>query len=453
MSNQPSTAELVQEDLTHLLHPMTPLYEHAQRGPLVLVEGQGIMVRDSDGREYLDGLAGLWNVNVGHGRREIVAAAAAQMERLAFAPSFFGLSNVPAIQLGHRLAELTPPGLKRFFYTCGGSESNETAFKIARAYWRLRGRPEKYKIIARERAYHGPSYGALSATGLPQFHQYYGPLVPGFLHVMMPDPYRGTYDPARYADVGEAAAAALEEAIQREGPETVAAFIAEPVPGVGGVLVPPPSYFPRVQEICRRYQVLLIVDEVITGFGRTGRWFGVEHWGVQPDLMTLAKGITSGYLPLGAVALTEEIYQVLAAPGVTFLHGFTYYGHPVCCAAALANLAVIERERLVENAARMGEYLLARLTELRDHPLVGDVRGLGLMAGVELVADRATRRPFPPEKQVGRQVVHLARENGLLCRASGDIICFAPPLCIDRAGVDLLVGRFRRALETVAARV
>ncbi len=447
MEDNPRTRELTRKDLEHVLHPQTPLHDHSRSGPLaIMVEGHGVYVRDTNGREYIDGLAGLWNVNVGHGRREIAQAAAEQMSRLAFSPTFWGLAHEPVIRLSEKLAAIAPPGIDRFLYTSGGSESNETAFKIARVYWRLQGRENKHKIIARRWGYHGVSFGALSATGIDIYRQFYGPLVPGFAHVPSPYCYRCEFD-RQYPDCDLACAKALEDAILAEGPETVAAFVAEPVQGAGGVITPPPTYLPRIREICTKYDVLLIADEVINGFGRTGKMFAVMHWDVQPDLLSLAKGITSGYVPLGAVGITEKIYQGLAVPDTTFAHGFTYAGHPVACATALANLAIIENEGLVENAARMGRLLREGLQENADHPHVGEVRGLGLMCGVELVADKETRQPFAPVGSGAARVAARLREKGVMCRAIRDILAFAPPLCINADEVAALTGKVKEAIQ------
>ncbi|MCL4465126.1 MAG: aspartate aminotransferase family protein [Chloroflexi bacterium] len=441
------TADLVQADREHLLHPVAPLYELEKTGPFIIAEGHGIFVRDNDGKEYVDGMSALWNVNVGHGRKSIAEAAAAQMSKLAFAPSFWGMANPPSIQLAARLAELTPEGLKRFFFTSGGAESNETAFKLARYYFRMQGQ-DKYKIIARHGGYHGISLGALSATGVPSYHDKFGPTCPGFLHIPAPYCYGCAFDKV-YPQCEIDCAAELERAILREGPETVAAFIAEPVQGVGGVIVPPPEYFPKIEAICKKYDVLFIADEVITGFGRTGKWFGVQNWNVHPDMISFAKGVTSGYLPLGGVALTERIYEGIKRPDTVFMHGFTYNGHPSCCAAALANLDILVGEDLPGNAARVGKYLQDRFQEFYRYEFVGNVRGIGLLAAVELVANRETKTKFAHSLKVGAQVAAAARANGLICRAIGDVLVFAPPLIITRPQVDMLVDRFATALESV----
>jgi putrescine aminotransferase len=446
---EPSRRDWYRDDLAYILHPVTALQTHHAEGPRILVEGQGIYVRDLEGRQFIDGLSGLWNVNIGHGRAAIGEAVREQIGKLAFAPSFFGFSNLPAIELAGKLIAMTPPRLTRVFYTSGGSETNESALKMARYYFKLNGQPQRVKIISRHQAYHGMSMGALSATGIARQREMAEPLVPGFSFIPAPYCYRCELG-LRYPSCELACAKALEQKIQEEGPDAVAAFIGEPIMGAGGAIVPPPEYWPTIEEICRRYGVLLILDEVITGFGRTGKRFALEHWNLAPDMLSLAKGISSGYVPLGAAIITEDIYRALvdkAPPGAPFPHGFTYNGHPVACVAALKNLEIMAQERLIEQAAEVGAYFQERLRGCGDHALVGDVRGLGLIAGVELVRDRATREPFEPSGQAGALVARLAFERGLICRAIGDTIALAPPLCITRRQVDDVVEILAAALD------
>lgn len=435
--------ELLRVDREHFIHPLHHPTDHDD--PILFVEGKGAILRDAQGREYIDGLASLWNVNVGHGRGELAEAAAAQMRRLAYTSAYAGYTNEPAVRLVDRLLRLAYSNLSGVYFTTSGAESNETAFKIARYYWKRRGVPTKTKIITRVHAYHGVTLGAMSATGIPPYQRMFEPLVPGFVHILPSYPYRY---PGSMAE-------ALEEAILREGPETVAAFIAEPVIGAGGLIPPTPDYFPKVRAICNRYDVLFIADEVITGFGRTGRWFALEHWGVRPDMVTFAKGVTSAYLPLGGVMVSREIHEViLEAPlEQRFMHAATYSAHATCCAVALANLDILERERLVERAAAMGTRLLEGLGTLRDLPVVGDVRGLGLMAGVEFVEDRKTKEPAIG---IGARVLREARRRGLLGRLRagqrgehpiGDVICFAPPFVITEEQVDRMVEILRDAIQ------
>ena len=449
---RPETVEtLVREDHEHLIHPLHHPQDHQH--PLVVAEGRGAILKDIEGREYIDGLSCLWNVNAGHGRTELAQAAAEQMARLAFVSSYIGMTNVPAVRLAERLVGLAYPTTSGVYFTTGGAESNETAFKMARYYWKVHGRPSKVKIISRTHAYHGLTLGAMSATGMAAFHKMFGPLAPDFLQVSAPYAYRWPTG----GDVGIEAADALEAAIRREGPDTVAAFIAEPVMGAGGVIVPPPSYFPRVREICDRHDVLLIADEVITGFGRTGRWFALGHWNVEPDLVSFAKGVTSAYLPLGGVMASKRVHKALeeAPPDKKFLHAATYSGHPTCCAVALANLDIIEREGLVDRAGPMGRRLLTGLEALRDLPVVGDVRGLGMMCGVELVTDKKTKAPA---LGLGARVLQEARSRGLLPRirvgsadpAIGDTLCVAPPLMTPAETLDKIVAILREAIVAAA---
>jgi len=442
---------LVREDQEHLIHPLHHPQDHQH--PLMMVEGRGAILKDAEGREYIDGLSCLWNVNAGHGRAELAQAAAEQMARLAFVSSYAGMSNIPAVHLAERLVALAYPNTSGVYFTTGGAESNESAFKMARYYWKVRGRPSKVKIISRTHAYHGLTLGAMSATGMAAFHKMFGPLAPEFLQIPAPYAYRWTGG----GDVGIGAADALEQAIKREGPDTVAAFIAEPVQGAGGVIVPPPTYFPRIREICDRHDVLFIADEVITGFGRTGRWFALGHWGVQPDLVTFAKGVTSAYLPLGGVLASRKVHDAVleAPPDKKFMHAATYSGHPTCCAVALRNLDILDKEGLVERAGPMGRRLLAGLETLRDLPVVGDVRGFGLMCGVELVTDKKAKTPA---LGLGGRVIQEARSRGLLPRLRvgsadppiGDTICLAPPLMTPPETIDKIVEILREALTAVA---
>lgn len=437
----PDRAALLKAD-ERLLHPLHDSAEH--REPLMLVEGRGVMLKDASGREYLDAFAGLWNVLAGYGRQELAQAAADQMSRLPYCSAYAGLSNAPAAELAERLAGIAYPKLNTTFFTCGGAESNESAFKTARCYWKLKGKPEKVKVLSRWHAYHGVTLAAMSATGMANYWKMFEPRVPGFIQVPAPYPYR--FEGARPGEsTGQAAARCLEEAILAEGPDTVAAFIAEPVMGAGGVIVPPPDYFPAVRQICDRHQVLFIADEVITGFGRTGKPFGLHHWDVAPDIMAFAKGITSGYLPLGGIQISDDIRDALfsAPPEDRWMHAYTYSAHATCCAVALANLEILERERLTERAAATGAYLLRRLEELYEFPNVGEVRGLGLMAAIELVGARETKSPA----NLGGRVLRIMRNQGVLARIRGDVLMLAPPLIITEAEIDRVVDALRRGLE------
>lgn len=438
-------ATLQQQDRQQL-HPLQHPKTHAD--PLVIERGEGVYLYTVDGRKILDGMAGLWNVNVGYGREELAQAAYDQMKKLAFTSNFAGMTNIPATQLAHKLSGYAYDKLKTTFFTSGGSEANDSAFKIARYYWKRVGKPEKYKIIARKFAYHGITLGATFATGIERYHKMFGPAVPGFLHVPAPYPFRYDGDVKPGESIGMAAARAIEEAILREGAETVAAVIAEPVQGVGGVIVPPEDYFPRVRQLCDQYGVLLIADEVITGFGRTGELFGLNRYGVQPDILSFAKAITSGYQPLGGTQFTDEIYDtVQTAPDTdSFMHGYTYSGHATACAVALRNLQLIEDEQLVERGRQMGARLLAGLQTLSEFSMVGDVRGLGLICGVELVADKAAKTADPA---LAAKVTRMCQDRGLRTRNVGSTLAFAPPLTITEEEVDEIVRILGGVLDSI----
>jgi putrescine aminotransferase len=441
------SSRLYELDRTHWLHPQGDLGAPAGTIPqLIFANGKGATLTDADGSEYIDGMASLWNVNVGYGRTELADAAAAQMKALAFSSAYGGFGTKPAIELAAKLAELAPGELEVTYFASGGAEANDTAYKIARLYWKLRGEPERVNIISRIRDYHGLTYGATSATGLANFWKGFEPLAPGFLHAPSPDPYR-------YSGQGSAGAAyakALEEVVLKAGPQTVAAVIVEPVQGAGGVIVPPADYFPLVRQVCDRHGLLLIADEVITGFGRTGRWFALEHWNVQADLMIFAKGVTSGYLPLSGVMLTRSVHDTLKSVKGPFAHGFTYSGHPTACAVALRNLQILEDEGLVQRAAEKGAYLQERLQGLRSHEIVGDVRGLGLIGGIELVRDRDTKELFDGTAGAARRVWLAALEQGVIVRPlAGDVLAMSPPFVITNEQIDRMVMVLDKAIASV----
>jgi adenosylmethionine-8-amino-7-oxononanoate aminotransferase len=438
MSTSPQR-ERLQVDRRHLLHSQHHPDDH--RNPHVWTSGEGVYLIDWDGRRYIDGLSGMWNVHLGHGRRELIDAATQQLARLPFATTYAGATSLPAIELARRLCKIVYPGIEAFFFTSGGAEATDTTIRTARYYWRALGRPNKTKIISRELSYHGSTVAAASATGVPEFSDVFGPRLPGFLHIDSPYPYRFNQRVSGQSQ-GRTAADRLEAAILREGPDTVAAFLAEPIQGGGGgVLVPQDDYFPRIREICDRYDVLLVSDDIITGFGRTGKWFGLEHWGVVPDIVQFAKGITSGYFPLGGIGVSAGIKAVLdsASPSARWWHGYTYSGHPVGCAIALATLDVIEREHLVDRAAALGLRLLQGLSVLEDHPNVGEIRGLGLLAGIEFVADRTTKERFDPKQGVGSRLREALLQRGLCTRVLSNAICLAPPLIATEAELDSIV--------------
>ena len=448
--NESDIDRLASTDLAHLIHPQFHLADH--RDAIIFASGKGAVLTDVRGKEYIDGLASLWNVAAGHGRTELAEAAAAQMSKLAFSNSYTGYANEPSIRLAEKLLTLVYPNMSGIFYANSGSEANEMAIKAARYFWYVSGRPSKMKIISRQEAYHGGTMAATAITGMAPFHKGFGPEPPGFVQVPTCYPYRCSWCSTKQSCTLECADN-IEETIVREGADTVAAVIAEPVHGAGGVIPPDPGYWPRLREICDRHDVLLIADEVITGFGRTGRWFALEHWNVQPDIMTIAKAVTSAYVPLSAFIVSQRVHRaILDAPAdAKFMIGCTNAGHPTACAVALRNLQILEGEQLVARAERMGRRLNEGLARLAEMPNVGDVRGLGLMAAVEVVADRATRQPFSPAEAVGPRLARAIRDRGVVTRVKGDTILFAPPLVITEEQVDRIVYVTGDAIDAVIA--
>ncbi len=459
-SMAPSTKQLVEIDRARLIHPLHHPVDNLN--PVVYVRGRGAIVQDINGQEYLDGLSGLWNVNVGHGRSELADAAAAQMTELAYFSSYIGSSNIPAIQLAERLVGLAYENMAAVFFTSGGAEANESAFKTARFYWKALGKPGKTKIIARWQAYHGLTLQTMSATAMGEaYWRMFEPRVPGFVHVQTCYPYR--FQGAKPGEtVGQAAARQLEETILAEGPDSIAAFVGEPIHGAGGVFYPTDDYWPRVREVCSRHEVLLIADEIITGFCRTGRWFALTHWNVRPDIVSFAKGVTSGYLPLGGIVVSNAIKEAMdsVAPPDRWTHAYTYSGHPTCCAVGMKNIDIIERERLWENAANMGQRLHAALTTaFGDHPNVGDIRGgRGLLAAVELVADRTSQKNFQADQKIAQRLQTEMLRRGVVTRARpaagvhpapGDAIFFAPPLIVTAGEIDRFVDVAHEAVKAV----
>lgn len=441
-------------DRAHLVHGFASPAVTSRDGALRFVRGRGAYLWDADGRRYLDGLASLWNVAVGHGRAEIARAIADQARRLAFAPTLLGFSSEPAVRLAARIARLAPPGLAHVVFTSGGSEANESVIRLVRLHARLRGRPDKIGIVALRGAYHGSSTGAASLTGLPTFHRYYEPQLPEVARMARPYCYRCELGLA-YPACGLACADDLEAVIVRHGADRIGAVIAEPVQGVGGVVVPPPGWFERIRAICDRHDLLLIVDEVITGFGRLGKPFGIQTTGVVPDMLVFAKAVTSGYQPLGGVVLHDRVWQTLVDAGPEFVlhNGYTYSGHPVACAAGLANLDILEREGLIAGVRRKAPYFRKRLSALARAPIVGEVRTAGLMGAIELVRDPQTREPFPAEAKVAIRVRQAALDRGVIVRASGDLIVVCPPLVVTRDDIDLLAGVLGEAVAEVARTV
>jgi L-2,4-diaminobutyrate transaminase len=453
-----TSEELKDVDRQSVLHPVTSIDEQQRLGARVFTTASGCRITDSDSRDYLDFGAGLWCVNVGYGREVLAEVARAATKNLSYFHTFAASANVPMIQLGERVLQLLAdeagiPDLARVFFGCSGSDANDTAYKLVHYYNNLRGRPLKKRIVSRLGGYHGTSFASGSLTGIGAYHKAFDQPLPDVLHSGCPHYYRFARDGESPEQFGARLVEELAAVIEREGAETIGAFIAEPIMGTGGVLLPPPGYFDGVQALLKRHDILLIVDEVITGFGRTGRWFASEHYGLQPDIMSFAKGLTSGYFPLSATVVSERIWQVLRDTSPTvgpFMHGFTYSGHPVGCAIALANLDIVERESLVHRAGEMGDYLLRCLQErLVDSPYVGDIRGQGLMAGIEFVADRYARRFFRGGQDPHRIVSKHAAAKGLLVRALPylDVTSFSPPLTISRTEIEEGIDRFGRALD------
>lgn len=439
--------QLLQHDLAHLIHPLHNRGLHESTAH-VWVKGQGAMLVDADGKEYIDALSGLWNVVAGHGRKELAEVAARQMETLPYCSGYAGSTNPWAIELAERLARMTPSNITRFFFTSGGGEATDSSIKTARFYWKLKGKPEKTKVISREFAYHGVTLAAMSATGLSPYWPMFEPRVPGFSHIPSPYPYR--YVAKNGESQGIAAANELEKEILKQGAETVAMFIAEPIQGAGGVIVPQDDYFPRIREICDKYHVLLVADEVITGFGRSGKMFGLEHWNVQPDIAQFAKAITSGYFPFGGIGISEQIAATLDSAGSTWMHAFTYSAHPVGCAVAMRTIDIIEQEGFPAQAAEKGAYLLEGLTSaLADHPHVGEVRGKGLMCAIEYVKDKATKAEYPAEEKIGHKIHMAAQARGLFSRLRGDVFCIAPPVITTHKQLDQIVEIMQGATKDV----
>jgi putrescine aminotransferase len=441
-----STAQWRALDTAHFLHPFTDHKQLHEEQSRIITRADGIYLWDSEGNKILDGMAGLWCTAVGYGRKELVVAAARQMQELPYYNAFFKTATMPAIELSARLAKLVGGSLQHVFFANSGSEAVDTIIRLARHYWILAGQPARKTVISRKWGYHGSTIAGATAGGMSDMHRQAADL-PDFAQVATPYWYMFGGDLSQ-AEFGLVAARALEDKILELGPENVAAFIGEPIQGAGGVIIPPETYWPEVQRICRKYDILLVADEVICGFGRTGEWFGSHTYGIEPDLMSLAKGLTSGYLPLSAVMVGNRVADLLIAEGGEFHHGFTYSGHPVACALALANLDIIENERLVGRSRTQGEKLLAKLREaLGDHPLVGEIRGRGLIGAIELVADKAERRFFPSSLDAGMICRNHCFANGLIMRAVRDTMVFAPPLVIDDDQIDEFTGLAVKAID------
>ncbi|MDI5889727.1 aspartate aminotransferase family protein [Halomonas rhizosphaerae] len=441
-------------DRAHHLHPFTDFKALGEEGSRIIERAEGVYIHDAEGNRLLDGMAGLWCVNLGYGRVELVTAATEQMRRLPYYNNFFKTTHPPAVRLAEKLCALAPAHLNHVFFTGSGSEANDTVLRMVRRYWTLKGKPEKHWVIGRENGYHGSTVAGMSLGGMAPMHDQGGPCVPGITHVRQPYWFgEGRFGDVRDQDpeaFGRQCAAAIEEKILELGEETVAAFIAEPVQGAGGAIMPPASYWPAVKEVLSRYDILLVVDEVICGFGRLGEWFGSVHYDLAPDLMPIAKGLSSGYLPIGGVLVGDRVADTLIQEGGEFFHGFTYSGHPVCAAVALKNLELMEAEGVVERVRdELGPYLARRWATLADHPLVGEARSLGLMGALELI-DPASGERFDKALAAGNLCRDISFRRGLVMRSVGDTMIIAPPLVITREQIDDLVTLAREALDETA---
>ncbi len=452
-SAQRTTNDWQRLDTSHHLHPFTDYKALNSKGSRIITRADGVYLWDSEGNRILDGMAGLWCVNVGYGRKELAEAAYRQMLELPYYNNFFQTTHPPAVELSELLAEVTPQGLNHVFFTNSGSEANDTVIRIARYFWALLGQPGKQIIISRDNAYHGSTMGGASLGGMRPMHEQGGLPIPGITHIRQPYWYGegGSLSPDEF---GTKAAQALQDEIERLGEHNVAAFIAEPIQGAGGVIVPPDSYWPAIKDICRRHEILLVADEVICGFGRTGKWFGSDYFDLQPDLMPIAKGLSSGYLPIGGVMVSERVSRTLTEEGGEFAHGFTYSGHPAACAVAAANIKILRDEKIVERVdADTGPYLQSRWRELADHPLVGEARGVGFFGALELVANKRTRTFFDPKGRAGGLCRDLSFDKGLVMRAVGDTMIISPPLVATKAHIDELLEIARSALDETAERL
>ena len=438
-------AHLQELDSLHHLHPFTDSAALAKRGARVITKADGVYLWDADGNQYLDAMAGLWCVNVGYGREEIMQAVAAQMQQLPYYNTFFQTTHPPVVELSAKIAELTPEGLNRVFFCSSGSEANDTVLRMVRHYWASVGLPDKHIVISRENAYHGSTMAGASLGGMKPMHKQGGLPIPGIEHIMQPHWFVNGGDMSE-EEFGEHAALALEKKIRELGADNVAAFIAEPVQGAGGVIVPPESYWPAIQKICKEHNVLLVADEVICGFGRTGNWFGSDTFDIKPDLMAIAKGLSSGYLPIGGVVVSDKVAEGLERGG-DFNHGYTYSGHPACAAAALANIAIMQNENLIQQAGtQTAPYFQNKLAEFSSHPNVGQVRGVGLLGAIQLVPGSHSKT-FDKSDVTGVRCREFCLANGLVMRAVDDAMIISPPLTISESEVDELFERARLSID------
>ena len=432
-------------DTAHHLHPFTDYKSLAEEGSNIIVKADGAYLTNTDDKQFLDAMSGLWCVNVGYGRKSLAEVAYKQMQELPYYNSFFKTATAPSIELAQQLAEIAPNDLNHAFFSSSGSEANDTVVRMVRRYWDLKGQPTKKTFISREYAYHGSTMTGVSLGGMTAMHAQ-GGMMPGFDHVMPPYWYKygGDMTPEEF---GIFTANKIEEKINENGPENIAAFIGEPIQGAGGVIIPPDSYWPRVQEICNQYDILLVVDEVICGFGRTGQWFGSDTYNIKPDIITMAKGISSGYIPLSGIMVGNRVTETLVDEGGEFYHGYTYSGHPVACAVAIENLKIIREENLIESSQKTSLYLEERMKEIADHPLVGEVRMKSFIGAVELVKDKDKREMFEETGVTGGICRDYCIQQGLIMRAVRDGMIFCPPLIFNNNHIDELVEKLKKALD------
>ncbi|WP_288925258.1 aspartate aminotransferase family protein [uncultured Maritimibacter sp.] len=446
ITNHMPTAELQAIDAAHHMHPFTANDELAAKGARVITRASGVTLTDSEGEQILDAMAGLWCVNIGYGRDELAEVAARQMKELPYYNTFFMSTHVPAIALAQKLAELAPGDLNHVFFASGGSEANDTNIRMVRRYWDQMGKPNKHVIISRKNAYHGTSVGSGSLGGMAGMHAQGGMPIPDIVHIGQPYWYLegGDMSPEEF---GLMRARELEAKIEELGEDRVAAFIAEPIQGAGGVIIPPDSYWPEIKRICSKYDILLIADEVITGFGRTGEWFGSQYYDIQPDIMTVAKGLSSGYAPIGASLVSDKVAEVIDSG--EFAHGYTYSGHPVAAAVALENLRIMEEEKIVDHVqTEAAPYLAEKWHSLADHPFVGETTIVGMMASLALTADKSVRKPFKaPAGTVGYKTRERCFANNLIMRHVGDRMIVAPPLVMQKSDIDTLYERAVKSLD------
>ncbi|UAW98577.1 aspartate aminotransferase family protein [Halopseudomonas nanhaiensis] len=445
-----TTAELRALDHAHYLHPFTDHKDLGSRGSRIIERAEGVYLWDSDGQKILDGMAGLWCVNIGYGRRELAEVAYKQMLELPYYNSFFQCANPPAVKLAAAIAEIAPAHMNHVFFTGSGSESNDTVLRMVRRYWDLKGKPTKKTVIGRINGYHGSTVAGASLGGMAPMHEQGDLPIPGIVHIAQPYWYGegGDMSPEEF---GLWAARQLEAKIEEVGEDNVAAFIAEPIQGAGGVIIPPSTYWPEIKRILDKYQILLVVDEVICGFGRTGEWFGSQYYDLKPDLMPIAKGMTSGYLPMGGVIVGDRVARTMIDEGGEFFHGYTYSGHPVAAAVGLENLRILRDEKIVEYVKQeAAPYLQSKIAGLADHRLVGEVRGVGLLGAIELVKNKATRERFHEKGTAGTLCRDICVRNGLVMRAVGDTMIMSPPLVIRPSEIDELVMRIRQCLDQTA---